>query len=46
MTICMVCQTQIEPKNNGDKEVDVKNLTRNDIKCKIYYVAEIHPGGW
>uniref|UniRef100_A0A1I8BX04 UDP-glucuronic acid decarboxylase 1 n=1 Tax=Meloidogyne hapla TaxID=6305 RepID=A0A1I8BX04_MELHA len=39
-TIAMLCQTILI--NNKP----IEELTRNDIKCKIIYVAEVHPGGW
>uniref|UniRef100_A0A914C8W9 START domain-containing protein n=1 Tax=Acrobeloides nanus TaxID=290746 RepID=A0A914C8W9_9BILA len=37
--VAMLCQTFINRKQSGAK------LTRNDVSCKITYVAQIHPGG-
>lgn len=39
MNVAMVCQTIIEPPVDGP-------ITRNNIKCKISYTAEVNPGGW
>jgi len=39
MNVAMVCQTIIEPPENG-------KITRDNIKCKISYTAEVNPGGW
>lgn len=39
MNVAMVCQTIIEPPVSGE-------ITRDNIKCKITYTAEVNPGGW
>ncbi|XP_052794048.1 ceramide transfer protein-like isoform X2 [Mya arenaria] len=39
MNVAMVCQTIIEPPLDG-------KITRDNIKCKISYTAEVNPGGW
>lgn len=39
MNVAMVCQTIIEPPVDG-------KITRDNIKCKISYTAEVNPGGW
>ncbi|KAI6230421.1 Collagen type IV alpha-3-binding protein [Aphelenchoides fujianensis] len=41
LTIAMVAQTVLE-----DPEKPVEQLGRADVKCKITYVAQVHPGGW
>jgi len=43
LTITMLCQTIIHDQAKGKP---VNELTRDDISCKIIYVAEVHPGGW
>uniref|UniRef100_A0A914BWJ6 Collagen type IV alpha-3-binding protein n=1 Tax=Acrobeloides nanus TaxID=290746 RepID=A0A914BWJ6_9BILA len=40
LTIAMLCQTVIEAKKPLDQ------LRRDDIRCRITYVAQVHPGGW
>lgn len=39
----MLCQTIIAP---AAQSKPVAELTRNDISVRIYYVAQVHPGGW
>nr|CAD2132977.1 unnamed protein product [Meloidogyne enterolobii] len=39
-TIAMLCQTIL--KSNKP----IEQLTRDDVQCRIVYVAEVHPGGW
>uniref|UniRef100_A0A915LYU9 UDP-glucuronic acid decarboxylase 1 n=1 Tax=Meloidogyne javanica TaxID=6303 RepID=A0A915LYU9_MELJA len=39
-TIAMLCQTILKTNK------PIEELTRDDIQCKIVYVAEVHPGGW
>lgn len=39
MNVAMICQTIIEPPEDG-------NITRDNIKCKISYTADVNPGGW
>ncbi|KAK3097494.1 hypothetical protein FSP39_010154 [Pinctada imbricata] len=39
MNVAMICETIIEPPDDG-------NITRDNIKCKISYTAEVNPGGW
>ncbi|CAD5207290.1 unnamed protein product [Bursaphelenchus okinawaensis] len=38
LTIAMLCQTEVK----GDPE----NPSRANVRCKIVYVAQVHPGGW
>lgn len=38
--IAMICQTLVSPPE-GDKEISRENIT-----CKITYVANVNPGGW
>jgi len=40
MTVAMVCQTVVDPPKPGVA------ITRDDIMCKIIYVAQVNPGGW
>ncbi|XP_030624867.1 collagen type IV alpha-3-binding protein [Chanos chanos] len=40
INIAMICQTLVSPPE-GDKE-----LGRDNILCKITYVANVNPGGW
>uniref|UniRef100_A0A3P8VRE4 Ceramide transfer protein n=2 Tax=Cynoglossus semilaevis TaxID=244447 RepID=A0A3P8VRE4_CYNSE len=40
INIAMICQTLVSPPE-GDKEI-----TRDNILCKITYVANVNPGGW
>lgn len=39
----MLCQTIVD---SSAKNKSKSELTRDDIKCRIYYVAQVHPGGW
>uniref|UniRef100_A0A8W8HUJ5 START domain-containing protein n=2 Tax=Magallana gigas TaxID=29159 RepID=A0A8W8HUJ5_MAGGI len=39
MNVAMICETIIDPPADG-------NISRDDIKCKISYTAEVNPGGW
>lgn len=39
----MLCQTTV---SENSKEKTKEELTREDIQCRIYYVAQVHPGGW
>ncbi|KAL5004461.1 hypothetical protein ScPMuIL_017917 [Solemya velum] len=39
MNVAMICQTIIEPPADG-------NITRDNIRCKISYTADVNPGGW
>ncbi|XP_003373952.1 collagen type IV alpha-3-binding protein [Trichinella spiralis] len=41
LTIAMVCQTIVE-----NASVDRNKLTRDDVSCKITYVAQVNPRGW
>uniref|UniRef100_A0AC34RKF8 Collagen type IV alpha-3-binding protein n=1 Tax=Panagrolaimus sp. JU765 TaxID=591449 RepID=A0AC34RKF8_9BILA len=43
LTIAMLCQTTV---SENSKEKTKEELTREDIQCRIYYVAQVHPGGW
>lgn len=44
LTIAMVCQTVLHrPMANKGQ---ICELTRDDISCKIIYVAQVNPGGW
>ncbi|KAL3041925.1 ceramide transfer protein-like isoform X6 [Trematomus bernacchii] len=40
INIGMICQTLVSPPE-GDKEI-----SRDNIMCKITYVANVNPGGW
>ncbi|KAK7173572.1 hypothetical protein R3I93_003403 [Phoxinus phoxinus] len=40
INVAMICQTLISPPE-GDKDI-----TRDNILCKITYVANVNPGGW
>ncbi|CAL8087373.1 unnamed protein product [Orchesella dallaii] len=40
LTVCMVCQTIVEPPKNGAE------VTRDNLTCKVTYCSEINPGGW
>ncbi|CAI2301535.1 unnamed protein product [Caenorhabditis sp. 36 PRJEB53466] len=40
LTVSMVCETIVK-----DPHIDRK-LTRDDVKCNIIYVSQVHPGGW
>ncbi|XP_037115826.1 ceramide transfer protein-like isoform X2 [Syngnathus acus] len=40
INVAMICQTLVSPPE-GDKEI-----SRNNILCKITYVANVNPGGW
>ncbi|TKR93954.1 hypothetical protein L596_008313 [Steinernema carpocapsae] len=42
LTIAMICQTVVEKGRLQSSEP----LTRNDISCRIIYVAQVNPGGW
>ncbi|XP_068166339.1 ceramide transfer protein-like isoform X2 [Antennarius striatus] len=40
INVAMICQTMVSPPE-GDKEI-----SRDNILCKITYVANVNPGGW
>ncbi|XP_077298873.1 ceramide transfer protein isoform X2 [Arctopsyche grandis] len=40
LTVCLVCQTRVDPPKNG------ANITRDDITTKITYCSVVNPGGW
>ncbi|XP_053737964.1 ceramide transfer protein-like isoform X2 [Synchiropus splendidus] len=40
INIAMICQTLVSPPE-GDRE-----LSRDNVLCKITYVANVNPGGW
>ncbi|KAK1142135.1 ceramide transfer protein isoform X1 [Acipenser oxyrinchus oxyrinchus] len=40
INIALICQTLVSPPE-GDKEI-----SRDNILCKITYVANVNPGGW
>ncbi|TSM86008.1 Collagen type IV alpha-3-binding protein [Bagarius yarrelli] len=40
INVAMICQTQVSPPE-GNREI-----SRDDIICKITYVANVNPGGW
>ncbi|KAL3094871.1 hypothetical protein niasHS_006166 [Heterodera schachtii] len=44
LTIAMLCRTVLKP--GADRTKPREQITREDIRCKITYVAQIHPGGW
>lgn len=39
----MLCQTIVSAKASSKSK---EELTRDDIECRIFYVASVHPGGW
>ncbi|CAG2111415.1 unnamed protein product, partial [Medioppia subpectinata] len=41
MTVSLVCETYIDPLPAEGKEI-----TRDNLKCKIIYCSTINPGGW
>jgi collagen type IV alpha-3-binding protein len=43
LTISMLAQTVVLPHA---QHKSIKELTRDDILCRIAYIAQIHPGGW
>uniref|UniRef100_A0A669CYE1 Ceramide transfer protein n=2 Tax=Oreochromis TaxID=8139 RepID=A0A669CYE1_ORENI len=40
INVAMICQTLVSPPE-GDKEI-----SRDNIMCKINYIANVNPGGW
>uniref|UniRef100_A0A915B551 Collagen type IV alpha-3-binding protein n=1 Tax=Parascaris univalens TaxID=6257 RepID=A0A915B551_PARUN len=42
LTIAMVCETIIKEGHTKPRHL----LTRDDIFCRVIYVAQVHPGGW
>ncbi|XP_072289918.1 ceramide transfer protein-like isoform X2 [Eucyclogobius newberryi] len=40
INVAMICQTLVSPPE-GDKEI-----SRDNLLCKITYVANVNPGGW
>ncbi|VDD93036.1 unnamed protein product [Enterobius vermicularis] len=40
VTVAMVCQTIINRRGHSEE------ITRDDVQCRIIYVAQVHPGGW
>ncbi|XP_032824375.1 ceramide transfer protein-like isoform X3 [Petromyzon marinus] len=40
INIAMICQTFVSPPENG------QDIMRDNILCKITYVANVNPGGW
>ena len=43
LTIAMLCQTVIEDSASKKPFAELK---REEVRCKITYVAQVHPGGW
>ncbi|XP_071795324.1 ceramide transfer protein-like isoform X3 [Asterias amurensis] len=41
INVCMLCQTFLD-----SPDVNKENATRDNLVCKIYYVAHANPGGW
>eukprot|EP00794_Sanderia_malayensis_P009874 gene9874-10884_t len=39
-TVTMFCQTIVDPG------CDIKNLSRDNVYCKLTYAAQVNPGGW
>ncbi|XP_067666749.1 ceramide transfer protein-like [Haliotis asinina] len=39
MNVAMICQTIVEPPAEGE-------ISRDNVKCKITYTADVNPGGW
>uniref|UniRef100_A0A9J2PJX2 Collagen type IV alpha-3-binding protein n=1 Tax=Ascaris lumbricoides TaxID=6252 RepID=A0A9J2PJX2_ASCLU len=42
LTIAMVCETIIKEGHTKPRHL----LTRDDVFCRVIYVAQVHPGGW
>ncbi|XP_013394772.1 collagen type IV alpha-3-binding protein isoform X2 [Lingula anatina] len=40
MNVAMICETVVEPPQSD------RNITRENITCKIQYHANVNPGGW
>ncbi|CAL2029224.1 hypothetical protein CAEBREN_04202 [Caenorhabditis brenneri] len=40
LTVSMICETIVKDPHLHRK------LTRDDVKCNIIYVSQVHPGGW
>ncbi|XP_005722467.1 collagen type IV alpha-3-binding protein [Pundamilia nyererei] len=40
LNVAMICQTLVSPPE-GDKEI-----SRDNISCRVSYVANVNPGGW
>ncbi|KAK2157799.1 hypothetical protein LSH36_184g03031, partial [Paralvinella palmiformis] len=38
--VAMICQTIVQPPQTGS------DITRDRVKCKIQYSANVNPGGW
>lgn len=43
MKIAMVCQTVVSKEAQKKPKSE---WTRNDVSCRISYVAQVNPGGW
>ncbi|XP_022096492.1 collagen type IV alpha-3-binding protein-like [Acanthaster planci] len=41
INVCMLCQTFLDPP-----DTKLEDATRDNLVCKIYYVAHANPGGW
>ncbi|XP_071952384.1 ceramide transfer protein-like [Antedon mediterranea] len=41
INVSMLCQTFVDPPTD-----DLSTVTRDQLKCKIIYVAHSNPGGW
>ncbi|XP_033218744.1 ceramide transfer protein [Belonocnema kinseyi] len=39
LTVCLMCQTIVDPPKD-------REITRDDITCKITYCSVVNPGGW
>ncbi|VDM50174.1 unnamed protein product, partial [Toxocara canis] len=42
LTIAMVCETVVKIGCTKPRH----QLTRDDVYCRVIYVAQVHPGGW
>lgn len=43
LTVILLCQTYVE---NNNKSGGSKEITRDDLTCRITYCSVVNPGGW
>lgn len=41
LTVCLLCQTRIDPPSEPGKPI-----SRKDLSCRITYCSVVNPGGW
>jgi collagen type IV alpha-3-binding protein len=44
--VAMICSTEIQDAHKFKTPQDLARLTRDNVVCKIIYVAQVNPGGW